>query len=116
VAWSIADYLASMEKGVDELLKEQDRPDASAKTSTDLTLQITNRAYELYEQRGRKSDSAIQDWSQAEREIRKGEAKAEPSPETKTEPKPEAKVESKSETKAKVEPKPEEPKSETKSQ
>jgi F-type H+-transporting ATPase subunit b len=116
VAWSLADYLASLEKGVDELLKEQDRPDTSAKTSTDLTLQITNRAYELYEQRGRKSDSAIRDWSQAEREIRKGEAKAEPSPETKTEPKPEAKVESKPETKAKGEPKPEEPKPETKSQ
>ena len=115
VAWSIADYLASLEKGVDELLKEQDRPDTSAKTSTDLTLQITNRAYELYEQRGRKSDSAIRDWSQAEREIRKGEAKAEPSPETKTEPKPEAKVESKPETKGKGEPKSEEPKPETKS-
>ena len=116
VAWSIADYLTSLEKGVDELLKEQDRPEAKAKASSDLTPQITKRAYELYEERGRKSDSAIRDWSQAEREIRKGEAKAEPSPETKTEPKPEAKVESKPETKAKVEPKPEEPKPETKSQ
>jgi F-type H+-transporting ATPase subunit b len=116
VAWSIADYLTSLEKGVDELLKEKDRPEANAKASTDVTLQITKRAYELYEQRGRKSDSAIRDWSQAEREIRKGEAKAEPTPETKTEPKPEAKVESKPETKAKVEPKPEEPKPETKSQ
>ena len=28
VAWSIADYLASMEKGVDELLKEKEQPDA----------------------------------------------------------------------------------------
>ncbi len=28
VAWSIADYLASLEKGVDELLKEKDKPDA----------------------------------------------------------------------------------------
>ena len=27
VAWSIADYLASLEKGVDELLKEKDRPE-----------------------------------------------------------------------------------------
>ena len=26
VAWSIADYLASLEKGVGELLKEQDEP------------------------------------------------------------------------------------------
>lgn len=30
VAWSIADYLASLEKGVSELLKAQPRPDASA--------------------------------------------------------------------------------------
>src|SRR5271166_944514 len=28
VAWSIADYLASLEKGVDELLKEKDEPEA----------------------------------------------------------------------------------------
>ena len=30
VAWSIKDYLASMEKGVDELLKEKDKPEAQA--------------------------------------------------------------------------------------
>jgi len=30
VAWSIADYLASMEKGVDELMKEDDKPIAKA--------------------------------------------------------------------------------------
>ena len=89
VAWSIADYLASLEKSVDELLKEKDKPEAKAKTSSDLTPQIAKRAYELYEQRGRKSDSAIQDWSQAEREVRKVEAKAEPKPEAKVEPKPE---------------------------
>jgi F-type H+-transporting ATPase subunit b len=28
VAWSIADYLSSLEKGVDELLKEKDKPEA----------------------------------------------------------------------------------------
>jgi len=28
VAWSIADYLGSLEKGVDELLKERDKPEA----------------------------------------------------------------------------------------
>ena len=98
VAWSIADYLVSLEKGVDELLKEKDKPEAKAKTSADLTPQIAKRAYELYEQRGRKSDSASQDWSQAEREIRKAEAKTEPKPEAKAEPKPDA------------EPKPEDPK------
>jgi F-type H+-transporting ATPase subunit b len=30
VAWSIADYLASLEKGVDDLLKEKDRPETKA--------------------------------------------------------------------------------------
>ena len=30
VAWSIADYLSSLEKGVDELLKEKDKPEAKA--------------------------------------------------------------------------------------
>ena len=88
VAWSIADYLASLEKGVDELLKEKEKPEAKAKTPSDLTPQIAKRAYQLYEQRGRKSDSASQDWSQAEREIGKGEVKAAPKAE---EPKPEAK-------------------------
>lgn len=35
VAWSIADYLASMEKGVDELLKEQNKPEAKLETKTE---------------------------------------------------------------------------------
>ena len=30
MAWSIADYLTSLEKGVGELLKEQDKPEAKA--------------------------------------------------------------------------------------
>jgi F-type H+-transporting ATPase subunit b len=30
VAWSIGDYLASLEKGVGELLKEKDKPEAKA--------------------------------------------------------------------------------------
>ena len=30
IAWSIADYLASLEKGVGELLKENDKPEAKA--------------------------------------------------------------------------------------
>ena len=38
--------------------------------SNDLTPQITRRAYELYERRGRREGDALQDWLQAEREIR----------------------------------------------
>jgi len=43
------------------------------KTPSDLTPQISKRAYELYEQRGRQNNRAVQDWEQAEREIRKDE-------------------------------------------
>jgi len=34
VAWSIADYLLSLEKGVDELLKKNDKPEVDANTKT----------------------------------------------------------------------------------
>ncbi|MGD1148862.1 MAG: plasma-membrane proton-efflux P-type ATPase [Thermoanaerobaculaceae bacterium] len=44
-----------------------------AKTPSDLTPKIATRAYELYEQRGRQDGGAVQDWNQAEREIRKDE-------------------------------------------
>jgi len=42
-----------------------------AKTSVDVTPQIAKRAYELYERRGHREGRAVQDWLQAEREIRK---------------------------------------------
>jgi F-type H+-transporting ATPase subunit b len=91
VAWSIADYLTSMEKDVDELGKDK------AKSTSGLTAKITKRPYELYEQGGRKSDSAIQNWSQAEQEIKKPE----PKPEAMSGAKPEAKAEeSRPETKS----------------
>ena len=48
-------------------------PKAGAKKPVDLTPQIATRAYELYEQRGRQDGRAVQDWNQAEREIRKDE-------------------------------------------
>jgi hypothetical protein len=87
LAWNIADYLKALEKGVDDLLKQKEKatppPDRNAK--------IAVRAYEIYEQRGHRSDSAEQDWSQAEQEIRKSEAKPVPKPDLKTEPKPEVK-------------------------
>jgi H+-transporting ATPase len=44
-----------------------------AKAPSDLLPQIAKRAYELYEQRGRQDGRAVQDWGQAEREIRKAE-------------------------------------------
>ena len=46
-------------------------PNAVAKKPINVTPQIARRAYELYEQRGRQDGQAVEDWKQAEREIRK---------------------------------------------
>ena len=93
-----------------------------AQTPSDLTPQIAKRAYGLYEERGGKDGSSVQDWEKAEREIRKPDTKTEPKPEAKAGPKPEPKVEAQADQPkpdAKAEPKPEakaEPKAETKAQ
>ena len=67
VAWSIADYLASMEKSVDELLKENDKPIAKTEHKPEPKPEFKPQS----------------------------EVKTEPKPEAKTEPKPEAKDEPK---------------------
>jgi len=72
--------------------KTEPQPEGKATPPSDLTPQIAKRAYELYEKRGHQDGKAIQDWEQAEQEIRKDEAKG-------TESKPEAKAELKPETK-----------------
>jgi F-type H+-transporting ATPase subunit b len=82
VAWSIADYLVSLEDAVGELLKEQDD---KPQVPDEVKAKIAKRAYELYEQHGHESESANQDWSQAEREIRKVGGQVEPKPEAKAE-------------------------------
>ncbi len=46
-------------------------PGAVATTPIDPNPAIAKRAYELYEQHGRQDNHAVQDWSQAEAEIRK---------------------------------------------
>jgi len=129
VAWSIDDYLASLAKGVEDLLKEKEKVEAKANAPSGLTIQIAKRAYELYEEGGRKDDRADQNWKEAERQILKAgpkqEAKAKSKPEAKAEPKPDAKAEPKPEAKAepipkaKAEPKPDakaEPKPEAKAE
>jgi len=122
VAWSIDDYLASLGKSIDELLKEKDKAeaDARAKTRSNLVTKIGKRAYELYEMQGRKDGQSRQNWETAEREIRNGElgaravesksapraqpeAKAAPQPDTK--PEAEIKPETKTVPDAKPEPK-----------
>jgi F-type H+-transporting ATPase subunit b len=67
VAWSIADYLASMEKSVDELLKENDKPIAKAEHKPEPKPEFKPQS----------------------------EVKTEPKPEAETDPKPEAKDEPK---------------------
>jgi H+-transporting ATPase len=46
----------------------------AAKDPLDLTPQIAERAYQLYEQRSQGESQADQDWLEAEREIRKDPA------------------------------------------
>ena len=57
--------------------KAEPKPEAKAKTPSDLTPQISKRTYELYEERRR----GVQDWEEAEREIRRDEAQSEHKPE-----------------------------------
>jgi F-type H+-transporting ATPase subunit b len=106
VAWSIADYLASLEKGVDELLKEKDKPEAKAEPKPEVKPEPKPEA-----KAEPKPEAKAEPKPEAKPEP-KTEAKAEPKSEAKAEPKPEAKAEPKPE--AKAEPKPEEPKPEPK--
>ena len=99
--------------------KDKSKPEAKVEQKPELpkakqlpisTPQIATRAYELYEEQGRRDGQSVQDWEKAEREIRKADVKAEPAakatakPESKSEPKPEAKAEAKPEDKAEAKP------------
>ncbi len=42
LAWTIADYLASLEKGVGELLEEKDKPEAKAEPETNQPKSVSN--------------------------------------------------------------------------
>jgi F-type H+-transporting ATPase subunit b len=102
VAWNIADYLASLGKGVDELLKKKDETAAAeAKAETTPKVNTEPKAEAKTEP---KAEATIEPKPEAQPE-QKPDAKAELKPEAKTEPKPEAKTEPKPE--AKTEPKPE---------
>src|ERR1019366_6292927 len=107
VAWSIADYLASLGKGVDELLRKND--EAAAKTEPKAEAKAEPKAEAKTET---KPEPKAEPKAEAKTEP-KPEPKAEPKAEAKTEPKPEPKAEPKAE--AKTEPKPE-PKAELKAE
>jgi F-type H+-transporting ATPase subunit b len=67
LAWSIADYLTSLEKEVNVLLK--DKIEQPISKSSDSTQQTGKRAYELYVEHGSKNGHADEDWAQAEHDI-----------------------------------------------
>jgi F-type H+-transporting ATPase subunit b len=75
VAWSIADYLVSLEKGVGELLKEKDKPEAKAEPKPEV--------------KAEPGPEAMVEAKPEARVVPKPETKVEPEPETKTAPKPE---------------------------
>ncbi len=107
VAWSIGDYLASLEKGVDELLKAKEESAAKAEKKSEAKAEPKPEAKAEPKPEAKtepKPEAKTEPKLEAETEP-KPQAKAEPKPEAKAEPKPEAKTEPKPE--AKTEPKPE---------
>jgi F-type H+-transporting ATPase subunit b len=123
VAWSISDYLASLERDVGELLKENDRPKAKAEPKPEAKAEPKPEPKPEAKAEP-KPEAKAEPKPEAKAEPKpepKPEAKAEPKPEAKADPKPEAKAEPKPEAKpeAKAEPKPEakaEPKPEAKAE
>jgi F-type H+-transporting ATPase subunit b len=115
VAWSIADYLASLKKGVGELLKEQDKPEPKAAPKPDAKAEPKPEpAAESAPKPEGKPEPKAEVKATAKPEA---ESKAEPTPEAappagskseaKATPKPEVKPESKAEAEVKAKPKPE---------
>jgi F-type H+-transporting ATPase subunit b len=77
VAWSIADYLASLERGIDELLKEKDQPEAKAAPKAESKPEA-------------ETEAKLKPEPESKPEV-KTEAKPKPEPESKPEVQPEAK-------------------------
>jgi H+-transporting ATPase len=81
----------------------ESKPEAKAATKSaaeeqpvaDLSAQIAQRAYKLYEEGGRKDGAAVENWEKAESQIRKDLAKVAAPSKAKVEPMPIGKVESK---------------------
>ena len=127
VGWTIADYLASLEKGVGELLKEKDKPVPKPEVKVDPKPEAPkseeNPSPKTEVKAEPKPEPAPESKTKANAESKpkvesdpkpeikpeaKSEVEAAPKPEAKVEPKPETKVESKTEPKSA--PKPEEAK------
>ncbi len=78
------------------------KPEAKARTASELTPQIAALAYELYEEQGHHDGQSVQNWDKAEQKIRGDQGKAEFKPETDAELKPEAKDKPQPEAEAKA--------------
>jgi F-type H+-transporting ATPase subunit b len=107
VGWSIADYLASLEKGVGELLKEKDKPAPKPEVKVEPKPEAP-KPEEKPTPRPEVKAEPKPDSAPAS----KTEVKAESKPTAEADPKPEVKAAAKPEVK--VEPKPEAPKPEEK--
>ena len=57
IAWSIADYLASLEKGVDELLKEKDKRDSKGEPKAEPEVTPNTRAKTAFKPEALKSET-----------------------------------------------------------
>jgi F-type H+-transporting ATPase subunit b len=87
VGWSIADYLASLEKGVGELLKEKDKPAPKLEVKVEP-----------------KTEAPKSEDKPAPKPEVKAESKPEPAPESKTEAKPESKPKAESKPQPEIKP------------
>jgi F-type H+-transporting ATPase subunit b len=104
VAWSIADYLTSLEKGVGELLKEQNKPEPKAAPKPEAKAEPSTEAKAAPKPEAKPEPKPVA----APPAESKSEAKATPKPEAKPETEAESKAKLKPETEAKAaEPAPE---------
>ena len=109
VAWSIADYLASLEKGVGELLKEQNKPEPKAAPKPAAKAEPTPEtktepAPEATPQAAVKTKTQAESKPEAE-SAPKAEPEPKPEPEAKSAPEPEAEATAEPKPEAKAEPK-----------
>jgi F-type H+-transporting ATPase subunit b len=112
VGWSIADYLASLENGVGELLKEKDKPEpkpeVKVEPKTEEPKPEDKPAPKPEAKAEPKPEAAPESKTEAKTES-KHKAESEPEPEIKPAPKPEPEVKAATKPEAKAEPNVEEP-------
>jgi len=104
VAWSIAGYLASLEKGVDELLKEQEKPDPDAAPKPETKTEVNSQT--RAEEKPRPEAKATAQTSSKPEVQQEPKPAAAPPPEAEEEPQPDAEPKAKPKTAAKTETKP----------